>query len=217
MREHFTRELNKVEEELVHMGRVVVQAIDWSIQALLERDQDLARQVMAGDEEINSLEKNIESHCLNLILRENPVASDLRLLSSVLRMITDLERIGDQAADIAEISLSLEEEDFIVPIVKLPKMAKLAGLMVAQSLQSFASGDLVLADDVILMDDQLDQLFLCLRDQLISLIYEDKTRGRQALDLLMIGKYLERIGDHGENLAEWVIYSVTGKLVHRSS
>lgn len=211
MREDFENALKDLNQELLFMGEEVIDIIDKSIMALKNQDEVLAREIINNDEKINKMEKNIESHCLNLILRENPVAKDLRFISSVLKVITDLERIGDQGADIAEISLFLKDEEFITPIVKIPKMGKIVISMLEKSLRAFVTNDLNLAKKVMLMDDEVDDLFHCLKDHLINIIYEDKTTGQQALDILMIGKYLERIGDHAENISEWVIYSITGE------
>lgn len=212
MRENFTKELDNLHSEIETMGNMVTKVIDNSVIALIKKDEDLARKIIDEDVEINNMEKKIESHCLNIILRENPVASDLRFISSVLKIITDLERIADQGADIAEISLFLLEEDFITPIVKIPQMARIAQDMVRKSLNAFVNSDLDLAQEVISMDDEIDQLFHCLKSHLIDLIIENPNNGTQALDILMIGKYLERIGDHAENISEWVIYFLTGKI-----
>ncbi len=212
MRENFEKELKNLHLEIETMGNMVIKVIDNSVIALTKKNTDLAKKIIAEDIDINNMEKKIESHCLNIILRENPVASDLRFISSVLKIITDLERIADQGADIAEISLYLSDEDFITPIVKIPQMANIAQDMVRKSLEAFINGDLSLATEVIEMDNRVDELFHCLKNHLIELIIENPKNGTQALDILMIGKYLERIGDHAENISEWVIYFLTGKV-----
>lgn len=212
MRENFEKELKNLHLEIETMGNMVIKVIDNSVIALTKKNTDLAKKIIAEDIDINNMEKKIESHCLNIILRENPVASDLRFISSVLKIITDLERIADQGADIAEISLYLSDEDFITPIVKIPQMANIAQDMVRKSLEAFINGDLSLATEVIEMDNKVDELFHCLKNHLIELIIENPKNGTQALDILMIGKYLERIGDHAENISEWVIYFLTGKV-----
>lgn len=210
MRGRFDRELDHLHGKLIDMGKMVEAAIENSITALLEMDDGLAKEIMDNDDSINHMEKEIESICLNIILKQHPVASDLRLVSAALKMITDMERIGDQAADIAEISLSLEGEKFIKPISHIPQMAELAIWMVSNSLKAFVNGDLDLADRVINTDEQVNSLFDKVKYELIDLILENPINGGQALDLLMIAKYLERIGDHAENIAEWVIFSITG-------
>lgn len=210
MRGRFDRELDHLHGKLINMGKMVEDAIENSITALLEMDDGLAKEIMDNDDSINHMEKEIESICLNIILKQHPVASDLRLVSAALKMITDMERIGDQAADIAEISLSLEGEKFIKPISHIPQMAELAIWMVSNSLKAFVNGDLDLADRVINTDEQVNSLFDKVKYELIDLILENPINGGQALDLLMIAKYLERIGDHAENIAEWVIFSITG-------
>lgn len=211
MRNRFDDELDYLNERLIFMAHTVETAIENAIKALVKRDSNLAKQVMNNDEEINKLEKEVESICLRLILKQHPVASDLRLISSALKMITDLERIGDQASDIAEISLSLNGYEFIKPVVKIPEMSKITIEMVNKSIQAYTTGDLDLADRVISMDDIVDNLFDEIKSSLMDLIHKDPSTGEEALDLLMIAKYLERIGDHAENISGWVIFSITGK------
>ena len=159
------------------------------------------------------MENDIEARCLKLLLQQQPVASDLRLISSILKMITDLERIGDQAQDISEIVIILSHSNFIKDLTHLPKMAEATIKMVKESIDAFVNKDIALANQVIEYDDVVDDLFVIIKDELISLIRHDVKNGEQAIDLLMIAKYFERIGDHAQNIAEWVVYSLTGEHV----
>ncbi|MGN9166084.1 phosphate signaling complex protein PhoU [Tissierellaceae bacterium HCP3S3_D8] len=210
MRNRFDRELNILNNELIEMGSMIERAIEDSYKALMNKDLDLAKSVIDSDDEIDSKEKSIESRCLRLLLQQHPVAKDLRLISSILKMITDLERIGDQAQDIAEITLNLIGKDYIKDLTHLPQMAQTTITMVRESIDSFISKDTSLAKDVIIYDDVVDSLFDTIKEELIYLIREDVKNGEQAIDFLMIAKYFERIGDHAENIAEWVLFSITG-------
>ncbi|MEW8973157.1 MAG: phosphate signaling complex protein PhoU [Tissierellaceae bacterium] len=210
MRNRFDRELNILNNELIEMGSMIERAIEDSYKALMNKDLDLAKSVINSDDEIDSKEKSIESRCLRLLLQQHPVAKDLRLISSILKMITDLERIGDQAQDIAEITLNLIGKDYIKDLIHLPQMAQTTITMVRESIDSFISKDTSLAKDVIIYDDVVDSLFDTIKEELIYLIREDVKNGEQAIDFLMIAKYFERIGDHAENIAEWVLFSITG-------
>jgi phosphate transport system protein len=210
MRNRFDRELNILNNELIEMGSMIERAIEDSYKALMNKDLDLAKSVIDSDDEIDSKEKSIESRCLRLLLQQHPVAKDLRLISSILKMITDLERIGDQAQDIAEITLNLIGKDYIKDLTHLPQMAQTTITMVRESIDSFISKDTSLAKDVIIYDDIVDSLFDTIKEELIYLIREDVKNGEQAIDFLMIAKYFERIGDHAENIAEWVLFSITG-------
>jgi phosphate transport system protein len=161
--------------------------------------------------EIDDMERSIESHCLKLLLQQQPVAKDLRIISTALKMITDMERIGDNAEDIAEITKNLVNQKFIKDIVHIPQMAEATMSMVKRSIDAFVNKDRNLAEEVCKSDDIVDNLFNIIKDELIEKIQENKSNGEQAIDLLMIAKYFERIGDHAENIAEWVIFSITGE------
>ena len=162
-------------------------------------------------DEVDQAERDIESLCLKLLLQQQPVARDLRLISSALKMITDMERIGDQASDIAELVIYLSKEPYIKELTHLPQMAENAIRMVTGALDAYVRKDVVLAQEVMAMDDTIDALFVTVKDELISLIRHDVSAGSQAIDLLMIAKYYERIGDHAQNIAEWVEYALTGR------
>ena len=215
MRSHFDNELEILNNELIKMGSLVESKIEDSIKALINRDTALAKDIMSRDDEVDDMEKAIENRCLQLIIRHHPVASDLRLISSILKMITDLERIGDQAADIAEISLLLADQEYIKELRDIPKMAEATIKMLKNSIDAFVNKSLDLAHEVIAFDDVVDDLFDVVKDDLISLINKDIKYGEQAINFIMIAKYLERIGDHAQNIAEWVVFSITG--VHHSN
>lgn len=212
MRFNFDNELDTLNNELSEMGALVTVAIEQSVQALKTCDTELARSIIKGDQHVNEMEKSIERHCMNLLLRQQPVASDLRLISSALKMITDLERIGDQAADIAEITLTYcQGESANHSFDTLERMGKMTINMVEKSIQAFREGDLALADEVIASDDMVDESFEIIRNKVIEIVRDDEVNYPDKLiDVLMIAKYLERIGDHAQNVAEWVVFSITG-------
>ena len=214
MRNRFERQLGSLNSELIEMGKLIEEAIEMAIHALIKQDVELAKKVIAFDEEINHQESKIETLCLKLLLQQQPVASDLRLISSALKMITDMERIGDQAADIAEMTIDLAGMPYIKNLEHIQQMAKETTFMVVKSIEAFVEKDLDLAKSVIEMDDNVDKLFSEIKKEVISIINQKPEVGEQATDLLMIGKYFERIGDHATNIAEWVIFSITG--VHGS-
>ena len=210
MRSHFDRQLALLNKELIEMGALCEEAIAISYKALTNADKDLAKKVAPLDNEIDQKERDIESLCLKLILQQQPVARDLRQISAALKMITDMERIGDQAEDIAEIISELDnrgiENDDL-----MRDMALYTTKMVTESVDAFVKQDIMLAQRVITDDDTVDSFFEQVKDELIEKISNDPAEGRYALDLLMIAKYYERIGHHAVNIAEWVIFSLTGE------
>jgi len=210
MRSRFEEQLKNLKNELITMGGMIVQAITTANKALIEQNLELAQWTIDFDREIDLKEKEIEDLCLKILLQQQPVARDLRLISAVLKMITDLERIGDQAADISEIVIYLVDKEYIKKLEHIPQMAEFTKQMVTESIEAFVNDDLDLARKVITDDDAVDELFMVVKSELISLIHKDAANGDQALDLLMIAKYFERIGDHATNLAEWVVFSHTG-------
>ncbi len=193
------------------MGSLIEQAIESASQALTRQDTGAAEKAIACEKEIDRKERDIESLCLKLLLQQQPVARDLRLISAALKMITDMERIGDQAADIAGIVLYLTGQAYIKPLEHLPQMAQGAIRMVSGSIDAFVKKDLAKAQEVIEMDDLIDELFRVIKKELIALIQKNAENGEQAIDLMMIAKYFERIGDHAQNIAEWVVFSITGR------
>ena len=211
MRANFDKELDGLNKELINMGSLVEEQIQGAVEALKKRDKVLAEQVIQRDDEVDRLERIIESNCLNLILRQQPVAGDLRLISAILKIITDLERIGDQAQDISRISLEFTDKEFIKELTHIPQMALATIEMVKKSIDAFVYQDLDLARQVIQFDDTVDGFFNIIKEELIHLIREDVNNGEQAIRFLMIAKYFERIGDHAENIAEWVLFSMIGE------
>lgn len=210
MRNKFDHQLESLNTNLIKMGSLVEEAIENAIQALEQNDIELAKKAILFDKEVDNMEKEIERYCLKLLLQQQPVASDLRQISTALKMITDLERIGDQAADISEITLKYEKQDYTNGMLHIPEMAKATVKMVHNSIDAFVKRDLNLVRSVIADDDIVDGLFVTVRDDLIEFIRDNKTAGAQAMDLFMIAKYLERIGDHATNVAECVLFSITG-------
>ena len=213
MRNQFDKQLEQLNNELIEMGSLIEQAIEMAVTALVNQDIELAEKAIEFDDEVDRQEKEIENMCLKLLLQQQPVAKDLRLISSALKMITDMERIGDQAADISEITISMAKDPYMKKLENIQGMAKETTVMVVESINAFVNKDMELASKVIKMDDKVDALFIKMKGELIRLINESAENGEQATDLLMIGKYLERIGDHATNIAEWVIFSITGKHV----
>ena len=210
MRNRFDNQLAELNNELISMGALCENAIASAVKSLIDGDTKLAAAAIRIDHEIDRKEREIESMCLKLLLQQQPVASDLRLISSVLKMITDIERIGDQASDIAEIVTFLKgrtaEHDDI-----LCQMARATISMVTESVDAFVKHDTIKAEAVLAADDTVDAYFRQVKQALISRIAADPGDGEYALDLLMIAKYFERIGDHATNIAEWVIFSITGR------
>ena len=201
MRVKFEAQLERLNVELITMGALCEEVISGAAKALLDGDSGLRETVLAAERDINQKERDIESLCMKLLLQQQPVASDLRAISAALKMISDMERIGDQAADIADNSIK--------DLVPIGDMARATIKMVTDSVDSFVRKDLGLAEAVISSDDVVDDLFLQVREELIRRIGMGDS-GEVCIDLLMIAKYLERIGDHAVNIAEWVEYSLTG-------
>lgn len=213
MRNKFDMQLELLNEQLTRMGELCELAINRVTKALVEGNLDQAKKVMAADEEIDQMEKDIERLCLKLLLQQQPVARDLRQISAALKMITDMERIGDQTADIAEIIISAGMSE-AGDVKKIEEMSAGVARMVNDSVTAYVERDLELARKVMEADDNIDGLFDDIRGSIINLIAEGN-RGEQGVDLIMIAKYLERIGDHATNIAEWVEFSITG--VHKGA
>ena len=210
MRSKFDEQLETLNEELISMGALIENAITSAVNALVNQDVSAAHKAMEFDHEVDQKEKVIEGLCLKLLLQQQPVAKDLRFISAALKMITDMERIGDQATDISEITIMLSKQQYIKKLEHIPQMAAAAVKMVNDSVDAFVSRDLELARSVIDYDDVVDQFFEDIKNELINLIRQDASNGSQAMDFLMIAKYLERIGDHATNIAEWVEFSILG-------
>ena len=210
MRNKFDMQLESLSEQLIHMGELCEVAIDKATTALQQGSIEQAKEVIAADEEIDQMEKDIERLCLKLLLQQQPVARDLRQISAALKMITDMERIGDHAADISEMTILMAGTPYIRNIEHLQTMAKEAMVMLVKSIEAYVEKDLEKAEKVIESDDVIDDLFDQIKAELIDAIHQNPDNGEQAADLLMVSKYLERIGDHATNIAEWVIFSITG-------
>lgn len=213
IRARYESEVNGVFDNLIVMCRHIEVAIEKSILALINRDRELAAQVYEEEKVIDRLERDIESSCLKIILMEQPVAKDFRELSAALKMITDLERIGDQARDIAEITMQFGDEKYIKDLVHIPQMANLVIQMVKDGVQAYINHDLELARSLDKTDDKVDELFNIVMNDLISLIKKNPDNAEQAILFMLITKYIERIGDHAVNIGEWVAYSITGNHV----
>ena len=215
MRDNYMKKLEQMQKELLEMGMLCEEAIQKTYRLLVSEQEreELVKAIDVLEREIDAKERRIEADCIQLFLQQQPVASDLRLISSALKMITDLERIGDHATDIAEI---LETGSIKVPAkdIDLAKMAEIAMDMINRSVESYVQKDLEMAREVIDRDDVLDELFINVRKEISRCSAEKIYTNDQTLDLLMIAKYYERLGDHATNVAEWVEFSLTGK--HRS-
>lgn len=213
MRNKFDEQLETLHVEMIKMGSLCEEAITTAVSSLSESSDGIIEKAASLEFEIDEQERKIETLCMKLILQQQPVARDLRVISSALKMISDMERIGDQALDIAEMT------KFVTAVSNkgksdLDAMAKETAKMVTDSIDSFVRSDLALAQKVIGYDDVIDKWFNKIKQELIVLIAEDNTKGEYYIDLMMVAKYLERIGDHATNIAEWVEYSITG--VHQS-
>jgi len=211
MRRRFDKQLDELNTKLVEMGVEIERAITTTTRALVEKDEELAQEVIEMEASINEMEKDIERLCLKLLLQQQPIAQDLRVISAALKMITDMERIGDQASDIAEICIDIIDDVYIKKLEHIPMMAEAVIKMVTQSIDAFTKKDVKLAKKVIKQDDEVDDLFSSIKDDLYELMIQNQSNSKQALDLLMIAKYYERIGDHAVNIAEWVVFSITGQ------
>lgn len=212
MRINYDNQLNLLHEEIVEMGKMVTNAINRSMDALVNKNTELAKDVMAGDKFVNAKEDDIESLALKLLLQEQPVASDFRFVTSTLKMITDLERIGDQAADISFLNIKMSNRTYKKSeLGSLIEMGVMTEEMVETVVRAYVNGDADLAQEVIKMDDKVDEYFNRVRKEVVDDVKNDKFTTKNSLDILMIAKYLERIGDHAENIAERIHYSITGE------
>lgn len=210
MRTRFDQQLELLNQELTHMGALCEYAISVAAKAFLDGDKSLLPEVFAADSEIDQKERDIEALCLKLLLQQQPVARDLRSISSAMKMISDMERIGDQASDIAEITGHMSEQE-IKSRIHIGDMARSTIKMVTDSVAAFVRKDLVAARAVMEYDDVVDELFDKVKSELVDLLKDDDADSSVCLDMLMIAKYFERIGDHATNIAEWVEFSITGQ------
>lgn len=207
MRSKFDNQLKLLNEEMFRMCSMIEYAIRSAMRAFMKMDIELARKTMKGDEEVDKEQKKIEGICFDLLIRQQPVARDLRTITAAMKMVTDMERIGDQAADISEITIALKEKPTGLKEEHLNRMASEVIVMLIHAIEAYAERDIEKAKAVIEHDEVIDELFLEVRSDLIEFIRNNRTQGDKAADLLMVNKYLERIGDHATNIAEWVIFS----------
>ena len=214
MRNRFDRQLLKLNQEMIDMGSLCEEMITAAAKIVATRDKELMDDIVTMEEEINQKERDIERICMKLLMQQQPVASDLRVISAAMKMVSDMERIGDQAADIADLSLYVAKNTTAIPET-ITQMAEDTVRMVTESVDAFVKSDLELCRNVIDRDDVVDDAFNEIKEKLADMIYGGNLDAKTGLDLLMTAKYFERIGDHAVNIAEWVEYSITGQ--HRNN
>ncbi len=210
-RTQFDKELEHLKIDLIKMGDLVIEHIDQAFISFLQMDFDLAETIIKKDKLVNEFEKEIEKECLNIILREQPVAKDLRLITAILKMITDLERIGDHAADISKMTIFMKKVDHPYPLDEIKNMTTACQKMIKKALDSFVHTDINLAYAVSNDDDEVDDYFEQIKQNIASAIRNQTIDADYALYTMMIAKYLERIGDHAVNIGEWVVFSILGE------
>ena len=214
-RQGYNHELEALRQEILDMGTRVEEAIGQAVMSLSKQDLELAQKVMAGDDYIDFLESDIEDKCMLLIARQQPLARDLRIIGTGLKITTDLERVGDHAFDIAKIALGIGKQPLIKPLVDIPRMSAMAQKMVKDSLVAYINLDITLAEQVCADDDAVDDLYDQTFRELLTYMMEDPTTIKQATQLLFVARYLERVADHATNIGEWVIYLVTGQRMRK--
>ena len=210
IRKIFEEELAELKTKLVEMCRLTEQMIENAITALVNRDRELGKSIGQMDKSVDEYEMDIEKRCMRILLKQQPVAKDFREVSTALKMITDIERFGDQASDIGDLVCTMPGDKYIKKLTHITAMGNLAVKMVRESVNSFINNNEALADEVIKLDYEMDLMFLTVKSDLIDLIKKDVKYGDQAIELMMVAKYLERIGDHAVNVCEWTKYNETG-------
>ena len=210
-RQSYKEEVESLRNDLLKMAHLVEKAIIQSVESLANKDIELAKRIIAGDDVIDDMEHDIEKRCLRLLALQQPMASDLRAIGTALKIITDLERIADHASDIAKVTVRLEGQPLIKPLIDIPRMASIAESMIHDVLTAFVDGDAELAEEVSKRDDDVDNLYSQIFRELLLIMMEDPRTITQATYLLFVAQYLERVADHVTNLSEWVIYMVTGE------
>lgn len=211
-REHFVQMINDVKQKVLRMGALVQVIIDTAVTSLKEQDLTIARKVYAMDDEIDQLELEIEKDCMMIIALQQPLAKDLRTIASVLKIITDLERMGDNAVNISKITLEIGKESLIKSLIDIPRMADIAQEMIKMSLDAFINEDITLAKKAAVRDEEVDQLYETVVNDIINILSEKKEFTKQGTKLMFLGRYLERIADHSTNICERTIYMITGEL-----
>ncbi|WP_378955320.1 phosphate signaling complex protein PhoU [Pelosinus sp. sgz500959] len=214
-RQSYNHELESLRQEILKMGTQVEEAIGQAVMSLTKQDLEMAKVVMAGDDDIDHMESDIEDKCMLLIARQQPLARDLRIIGTGLKITTDLERVGDHAFDIAKITLSIAKQPLIKPLVDIPRMSEMAQKMLKDSLLAYINLDITLAEQVCVDDDAVDDLYHQTVRELLTYMMEDPTTIKQATQLLFVARYLERVADHATNIGEWVIYLVTGQRMRK--
>ncbi len=212
MRSKFDEQLNNLNQEMLHMGTMIEESIQKAIEAFINQDTNSAKEIMAGDAQVDREQKKIESICFNLLMQQQPVARDLRNISAAMKMVTDMERIGDHAADISEMTVMMSHTAYKVNIEDVKKMASETMLMLIKSIEAYVEQNNDKAHQVMKQDDVVDDLFDQVKAELIDFIRTNPQDGEQAADLLMVAKYFERIGDHATNIAEWVEFALDDKI-----
>lgn len=208
----FDYELQLLKDNLAEMGHLIENAIEKCMHAFKTQDESLAKEIIAGDRDINDIEKTIEARCLSLILKQQPVARDLRIVTTALKVVTDMERIGDQAADIAELILREKRDEIYNLTEHIPEMAMETKQMVRDAVEAFINVDIEKAHEIMLRDDIVDELFDKVKDEVVAILQKSSEQVDQCVDILMIAKYFERIGDHAVNICEWTEFNVTGSV-----
>lgn len=208
MRSKFDEQLSELNKEMIEMGNKIILSIKNAIEALVARDENMAKAIMESDAEVDHLQKKIEGICFNLLIQQQPVARDLRTVTAAMKMVTDMERIGDHAADISEMTILMGQNSQIDKFEHISQMATETMIMLNHSIEAYVEKNVIKAKEVIEHDDIVDDLFVEAKKDVIELILNSPIEGEGATDILMIAKYFERIGDHATNIAEWVIYSL---------
>ena len=211
MRTKFDEQLHMLNQEMMHMSSMIEEKIQKAIEALIGQDCELAKEIMDGDAEVDREQKKIENLCFNLLMQQQPVARDLRVISAAMKMVTDMERIGDHAADISEMTIMMSKVPYVSDLSDIKKMASETVLMLIRSIEAYVEKDMLKAQSVIDHDDIVDDLFNKNKQDLIELIQKNPSVSEQAADMLMVAKYFERIGDHATNLAENIIFALDDK------
>lgn len=211
MRTKFDEQLHMLNQEMMHMGSMIEEKIQKAIEALIGQNRSLAKKIMDGDCEVDREQKKIENICFNLLMQQQPVARDLRVISAAMKMVTDMERIGDHAADISEMTVMMSGTPYVADLEDIKKMASETVLMLIRSIEAYVEKDMLKAQSVIDHDDIVDDLFNKNKQDLIELIQKNPAVSEQAADMLMVAKYFERIGDHATNLAENIIFALDDK------
>ena len=213
MRKTFDAELQELNYEMIDMAAAAEDAIDVVTESLASGDDEAAKSAVEVARHMDEMERDIENRCLRLLLQQQPVARDLRTISAALKMVTDLQRIGDQCSNIAEISLLLTGQKQTSALAHIRTMSQKAGVMVKRAIFAYVNRDTDAARAVIALDDEIDELFRTIKAELVELIVENRQEADQAIDLIIIAKYLERIADHAVNIAQWAIFCVTGEIL----